>query len=579
MSIARMQRLMGQSAALLGLLSGIWGVTANAAEVVSLRQLQETSKLPASELAGNLLKMNGLDSLRPVKTENTTEMKYQKLQQYFAGVKVYGYQTIVNRTKAGVRIHGYRVNGIEKDVADVESTYTPAEAVALAKAEFRLHGKNAKQVAAWSFDNEEVEKIIQIDANKKAVLAYRVSFFADSILRGYPARPVYLFNAKTKAYIGGHDRLMFSSSYARGPGGNEKTGRYEYGYLYPELVVEDKGSGRCTLDSTNVETVDMRHEDPDGAASGGMGGGGGTAGGTYNPFEFQCGRNEYKAINGAYSPLNDGHFFGNVVFNMYKEWYNQIPIPTKLRVRVHYAKNFSNAFWDGKQMSFGDGGEMETQDASGKKIKIDIFHPLVTLDVMAHEVSHGFTQTHSNLEYIGEPGGINEAFSDMAGEAAEFYARKQNDFLVGYEVIKSNPTVDGKPWGQSALRYMDDPSKDGKSAKDMAGYKWDFMCDLCIAIADGVGLPKQLCPAFLADKCMDVHHSSGIYNRAFYLLATTQGWDTRKAFAVFVLANLRYWSPTTTFADGAKGAKDAASDLGYDVKAVVTAFSSVGIKI
>ena len=52
-------------------------------------------------------------------------------------------------------------------------------------------------------------------------------------------------------------------------------------------------------------------------------------------------------------------------------------------------------------------------------------------------MSHGFTQQKSNLEYRKQSGGMNEAFSDMAGEAAEFYMKGSNDFKVGYDIFKS----------------------------------------------------------------------------------------------------------------------------------------------
>ncbi len=76
---------------------------------------------------------------------------------------------------------------------------------------------------------------------------------------------------------------------------------------------------------------------------------------------------------------------------------------------------------------------------------------------------------------------------------------------------------------------------------------------------------------------MDVHYSSGVYNKAFYQLATTNGWDTHKAFDVFVRANQMYWGATTNFNQGACGVQQAASDLGYAVTDVSNAFSTVGV--
>ena len=49
------------------------------------------------------------------------------------------------------------------------------------------------------------------------------------------------------------------------------------------------------------------------------------------------------------------------------------------------------------------------------------FYPLVSLDVTSHEVSHGYTENQSGLVYADMSGGMNEAYSDISGEAAEFY--------------------------------------------------------------------------------------------------------------------------------------------------------------
>ncbi len=93
-------------------------------------------------------------------------------------------------------------------------------------------------------------------------------------------------------------------------------------------------------------------------------------------------------------------------------------------MRVHYGRGYENAFWDGRQMTFGDGK--------------NYFYPLVSLDVVSHEVSHGFTEQNSGLIYANQSGGINESFSDIAGEAAEFYNSGKNDWLVGETIFKGD---------------------------------------------------------------------------------------------------------------------------------------------
>jgi len=119
--------------------------------------------------------------------------------------------------------------------------------------------------------------------------------------------------------------------------------------------------------------------------------------------------------------------------------------------------------------------------------------------VTSHEVSHGFTEQNSALVYSGMSGGMNEAFSDMAGEAAENYMKGTNDFQVGAEIFKA----------AGALRYMYNPPLDGRSIDNAANFT----------------------------STLDVHYSSGVYNKAFYLLATKTGWNVQKAFQVMADAN------------------------------------------
>ena len=44
-----------------------------------------------------------------------------------------------------------------------------------------------------------------------------------------------------------------------------------------------------------------------------------------------------------------------------------------------------------------------------------------SLDIVAHELTHGVTSSTSNLIYMDESGALNEAFSDIMGIATEFF--------------------------------------------------------------------------------------------------------------------------------------------------------------
>jgi Zn-dependent metalloprotease len=148
--------------------------------------------------------------------------------------------------------------------------------------------------------------------------------------------------------------------------------------------------------------------------------------------------------------------------------------------RLHYGRRYSNAFWQDACfcMTYGDGDGVNVG-------------PLVSLDIAAHEMSHGVNARTANLFYDGESGGLNEANSDIFAAMVEFYANSAQDtpdYLVGEQVFLAN--VAGSA-DQRALRYMFDPARDGRS-------------------------PACWSPTLGA---LDVHYSSGVANLFFYLLA------------------------------------------------------------
>jgi vibriolysin len=426
-----------------------------------------------------------------------------KMVLTFRGVEVLGMHAVAQRNANGDIISAQGlVKGFDK--VDTTPRLSKAHAIKILKKAFGSH----------NITNVNIRLVINADA---ARLAYEVDFLDSDVLR----RPSASIDAITGKILRQEDKLSHKGkpggggntptttpAEATGPGGNTKTGQYYYGIDFPALQVSADTSGNCYMESENVKTVDM---------------GGSTRRGSL--FQFTCPENSYQAINGAYSPLNDAQAFGNVIFDMYADWYGVTPLTQKLEMRVHYGRNYENAFWDGVAMSFGDGATT--------------FHPLVSLDVSAHEVSHGVTEQRSGLIYSGESGGMNEAFSDMAGEAAENFMNGTNDWMVGEQIFKST----------GALRYMIDPTQDGRSI----GHASDMTSGL------------------------DVHLSSGVYNRAFYLLSTTNGWSVETAFGTMLRANDLYWTSGSTFNAGACGVESAAGDLGYNVADVTAAFATVGV--
>lgn len=79
------------------------------------------------------------------------------------------------------------------------------------------------------------------------------------------------------------------------------------------------------------------------------------------------------------------------------------------------------------------------------------YHPLVALDIAAHEFTHLVTDHSSSrgLEYEGESGALNESFSDIFGVSVDFYTDSaQANWLIGEDIY-----VNG-----GFMRSMSEPS-------------------------------------------------------------------------------------------------------------------------
>ncbi|PBC71230.1 Zn-dependent metalloprotease [Streptomyces sp. TLI_235] len=177
----------------------------------------------------------------------------------------------------------------------------------------------------------------------------------------------------------------------------------------------------------------------------------------------------------------DAHYGIQATWDFYKNVLGRNGIKNDgvgARSFVHYGTNYDNAGWDDASfaMIYGDG-------AAGSK-------PFTEIDVAGHEMSHGVTAATAGLVYSGDAGGLNEATSDIMGTMVEFNANSAADapdYLIGEKIdINGNGTP---------LRWMDDPSKDGKSVKC-----WST-----------------------STKNLNPHYSSGVGNHFFYLLAVGSG--------------------------------------------------------
>ena len=76
---------------------------------------------------------------------------------------------------------------------------------------------------------------------------------------------------------------------------------------------------------------------------------------------------------------------------------------------------------------------------------------------------------------------------------------------------------------------------------------------------------------------MNVHYSSGVFNKAYYNAAVTYGFGPLPAFQYSLMANVNYWVPATTFAYGACGVIQAVYDAGGNYQQMINAFNDVGV--
>jgi len=228
-----------------------------------------------------------------------------------------------------------------------------------------------------------------------------------------------------------------------------------------------------------------------------------------------------------------------------------------ITVRNHAALsayNGNNAFYDfmNKWVSIGNG------DCSR-------FRSLATLDIIAHEWTHGltyFTVTGlacNGLTYFGESGALNESFSDIFGAMTERYWKGEsaNTWKIGEEAF--TPATAG-----DALRYMNNPGLGGQPSDYPHRYT---------GTGDNGG----------------VHINSGIMNFVFYLLSKggcgtygcVAGINADNATRIFWRALRYYTACNDNFSRVRRTTQQAAADLfGYGSNAynqTVNAWVAVGV--
>ncbi|MBX9685218.1 MAG: M4 family metallopeptidase [Candidatus Obscuribacterales bacterium] len=198
--------------------------------------------------------------------------------------------------------------------------------------------------------------------------------------------------------------------------------------------------------------------------------------------------------------VDNGYDYTGFVRDFYQKEFGRNGIDgkgMKFVSTVNYGQNYENAFWDGKQMTYGRPGADSP------------FRTFVILDVAGHEITHGITEMEAGTVYRGQSGALNEHYSDVFGVLIEQYSKGHTadkaNWIVGENIWK--PEIKGR-----GLRDMLNP---GEAYNDPA-----------------VGKDPQ--PAHMKDYYKTwgdnggVHYNSGIPNKAFATFARAVGgnaWD------------------------------------------------------
>lgn len=490
---------------------------------------------------------SGLALEETSKSVDFNQTTHTRIRETYLNYPVWGSEAIVhypqgvvpslaavkdNRTAAKVSMDGVFYRDISRDLDNTPVyIFTQAQADKALAAAVQKYKEESQ--ANFTISAEKSTLFVYVDDRQRAHWAFQVSF-KTSRIRSMPVKLVYVLDAVTFAVYEHWNNLKTSGVLVSGGGigGNGNMGKVIYDGAEgnrPVLDIERGGGTKvCYLRNETVIIRDRRYRD--------------------EVPSFRCEKpdpqhhNVYwntvdDAANGGYSPNNDGLYSDKIVREMYTKWFG-VPMlvkdgkPMQVTFYVHDPMQEQNAYYDDGEMVFGEGDNES--------------YPVVAPSVVAHEMSHGFTEQYAGLHYRGQSGGIDESFSDMADKAVEYYVSGKNNWGIDAELLKD---------GGHMLRYMDEPTKDCEGKKE--------------------GESCSISHFKNYKKSTDVHHSSGIFNKAFYLMASK--WNTHQAFAVMVQANMHYWTANANFARAACGIVKAARDYKYDEQVVRDAMREVGV--
>lgn len=228
-------------------------------------------------------------------------------------------------------------------------------------------------------------------------------------------------------------------------------------------------------------------------------------------------------------------------FEYYKEVFSRNTPDTVTICKVHstYQNETNSAYYLGDEgvLVFGDGDGVTRNSIS-------------SIDIVAHEITHGLIKFSAKLFPAFESGALNESFADIFAEMIEDYILGSNNWVIGSDV-----TIN-----RNGIRNMANPkdtSMQYQQPNTYLGQYWTPINHTC----------------FTNDLC-GIHTNSGVQNHWFYLLAEggngtndhnynyeINGIGKDKAAQIAYRNLTNYLSSNAQFIDAKNGSIQSAIDL------------------
>ena len=433
------------------------------------------SALDGAQVLRQQLGLGPDELMRPTRLE-TDQLGYthQKFAQYYKGVRVeHATYTVHARGNAVQRISGdYEAVPALSVVPTLGADAALSRALVAigaqkymwqdAQEEAGLKQRNADPAATYRPQGELVlvrDNRQHPDGTGPLVLAWKFNIYAQQ-----PVSRAYYYVAAHSGEVVLRDAII---KHAMGA-----TATFATAYSGTRALADETATGGYHLREytrgNGIETYNMKK---------------GTNYGT--AVDFVDADNNWTAAeynNATYDNVaGDAHFGAQSTYDYWKAVHGRNSYDNagaKIKSYVHYSKSYENAYWDGTEMTYGDGAST--------------FKPLTALDVCGHEIGHAVCENTANLTYSNESGAMNEGFSDCWGASVEKYTvdklglTGKSTWDIGEEIMKAG----------GALRSMSNPNLYGQPAF-YKGKNWYS------GTSDNGG----------------VHTNSGVLNYWYYLVA------------------------------------------------------------